>query len=119
MAKYSVYKDVVTSRTNVLKHTTEKFKFLGNADSLEEAYKYCTSKAPSVSYWITKVGFDKMKPDYTMILMNVQWQDGKRWWKGDEATKRTYWYVNYIKEDKHGFPITDSEMKRIVAKYKQ
>ena len=119
MAKYSTYKDVVTPRTDVSRHPTKQFKFLGNADSLEEAYKFCTSKAPHVAYWITKVGFDKTNPNYTMIVADVQWQDGKRWWKDPaKAKEMTYWVINFMKEGKPHLTIPDSEMKRIVARYK-
>ena len=97
------------------------WKYLGPADSLTDAYKYMTSKAPSVSYWVTLASFDPMNPDYSKVMWDVQYQDGKRWWKDPvEAKNHTYWVVDKISGHKKGgknmFTISDSKMKSLRTK---
>lgn len=119
MAKYSVYEDRIVLYPKKDKRTIDQqiagWKFLGNADSIEDAYKFFKSKSPSVMYWVTLVGFDKTNPNYTKIKYDAQFQDGKRWWKDPVVAKsKTYWVIN-PSAGKH-YTLTDTEMKKIIAR---
>ena len=119
MAKYSVYEDRVVLYPKKDKRPIDQqiadWKFLGNADSIEDAYKFFKSKSPNVMYWVTLVGFDKTNPNYTKIKYDVQFQDGKRYWKDPIVAKsKTYWVIN-PSAGKH-YTVTDTEMKKTVKR---